>query len=141
MPSKAKKNKNKKTAKPQNKKVAVKTKKVGKTVTFQAKQKADPFGKKENVETGVRSIAPVPQVPNRPHPMMACGCGGQNCRNNQQQPQQIPDIIRQFAEQLGNGMGAQGVVVVSLPLNPDNPRAEPPNEAEVMALLRGFLGR
>lgn len=157
MPTKAKKNKNKKnakkTAKPQNKKVVVKAKKKGKTVTFQAKPKVDPFGKrslpafksdgtpvgKVNVETGVRSPAPAPQVPNRPHPMMVCGCGDPNCRNSrpqQPQQQQIPDIIRQFAEQLGNDMGAQSVVVVGLPLNPANPRTEPPTQEELVGMLR-----
>jgi len=154
MPTKAKKNakKNaKKTAKPQNKKVAVKAKKNGKTVTFQARPATDPFAKKANVETGVRpAAAPVPQVPNRPHPMMVCACGDPNCRNSRPQPQQpqpqqrnpneIPPFIRQLAEDLGTQMGAQHVMVVGIPLNPANPRTEPPSNAEVESLLRAILG-
>jgi len=173
MPTKAKKNKNakknaKKTAKPQNKKVAINAKKNGKTVTFQAKPKTDPFGKrslpafksdgspvgKVNVETGVRpapvAAAPAPQVPNRPHPMMVCACGDPNCRNSRPQPQQpqpqqrnpneIPPFIRQLAEDLGTQMGAQHVMVVGIPLNPANPRTEPPSQAEFEGLLRAILG-
>ena len=150
MPTKAKKNKNvknaKKTAKPQNKKVAVKAKKNGKTVTFQARPATDPFPKKANVETGVRpAAAPAPQVPNRPHPMMVCTCGDPNCRNSRQQPQQrnpneIPPFIRQLAEDLGTQMGAQHVMVVGIPFNPANPRTEPPSNAEVEGLLRAILG-
>lgn len=159
MPTKAKKNKNmkkaaKKTAKPQNKKVAVKAKKNGKTVTFQAKPQTDPFAKK-NVETGVRPVnAPVPQVPNRPHSSMVCDCGDPNCRNfaarpdavdlaarqPQQNPNEIPPFIRQLAEDLGNQVGAQHVMVVGIPLNPANPRTEPPSQAEFMNMLRGLLG-
>lgn len=157
MPTKAKKNKNvkknaKKTAKPQNKKVAVKAKKNGKTVTFQARPATDPFAKKANVETGVRpapvAAAPAPQVPNRPHPMMVCGCGDPNCRNSRPQPQpqqqrnpnEIPPFIRQLAEDLGTQMGAQHVMVVGIPLNPANPRTEPPSQAEFEGLLRAILG-
>lgn len=165
MPTKAKKNKNvkknaKKTAKPQNKKVAVKAKKNGKTVTFQARPATDPFAKKANVETGVRpAAAPVPQVPNRPHPMMVCACGNPNCRNNrparpdavdlaarqpqqqqQRNPNEIPPFIRQLAEDLGTQMGAQHVMVVGIPLNPANPRTEPPSQAEFEGLLRAILG-
>lgn len=152
MPTKNKSSKKtaKKTAKSQ-KKVPVKGKKVGKTVTFQAKPKTDPLGKrslpafksdgtpvgKVNVETGVRSPAPAPQIPNRPHPMMACGCGNPNCHGTrQQQPQQIPDFIRQLAEQMGNEMGAQSVMIVGLPLNPANPRNTAPTEAEARDALR-----
>ena len=114
--------------------------------------------KKANVETGVRpAAAPVPQVPNRPHPMMVCACGDPNCRNSRQQPQnvrmgmmppppqqrnpnEIPPFIRQLAEDLGTQMGAQHVMVVGIPLNPANPRTEPPSQAEFEGLLRAILG-
>lgn len=132
MPTKAKKNKKnaKKTAKSQNKKVVVKAKKKGKTVTFEAKPKTDPFGK----------VAHKPNDPRSNDPRV-CQCGNLDCSTtrslqSQQQPQQIPDFIRQLAEQLGNDMGAAGVVVVGIPLNPANPRTEPPTRDELIEVFR-----
>ena len=150
MPSKIKNKKNvsaKKAVKSRNKKVSVKNKKRGKTVTFQARPATDPLAKKVNVETGVRPAAAfVPQVPSRPHPMMACACGDLNCCASRQQPQQqnpneIPSFIRELAEDMGNQIGAQHVMVVGISLNPANPRTEPPSNAEVEGLLRSILGR
>lgn len=130
MPTKAKKNKKnaKKTAKPQNKKVVVKAKKKGKTVTFQAKPKTDPLGK----------VAHKPNDPCSNDPRV-CQCGNLDCSTTHSlhpQPQQIPDFIRQLAEQLGNNMGAAGVVVVGIPLNPANPRNTAPTQEELVGLLQ-----
>lgn len=140
MPTKAKKNKNakknaKKTAKPQNKKATIKTKKVGKTVTFQAKPKTDPFGKR---------TLPAIKSDGTPAGKTVCSCGNMNCCNSRPQPQSqsqrnpndIPPFIRQIAEQLGNDMGAQSVVVVGFPLNPANPRTEPPTKEEMLNIFR-----
>jgi len=131
MPTKAKKNKNaKKTAKPQNKKVAVKAKKNGKTVTFQSRPATDPFA-----PHGHRPNSPASNDPR------VCECGDLDCPTTQKlQHNELPPIIQQFAKELGEQMGAQHVMVVGIPLNPANPRTEPPSQAEFEGLLRAILG-
>jgi hypothetical protein len=139
-----------KNASKANERTPIKTKKVGKTITFEAKPKSDPFMSRSPLidepadspfkRTNSQALL-GPQVPNRAHPSMGCMCGNSKCLTVDAASQQngIPLFIRQLAEQLGEKMGAQGVVVIGMPLDPANPRPTAPTEAELKEILSKFL--
>lgn len=96
-----------------SKKVSVKTKKKGKTVTFQAKPKTDPF------KTGHRPNDPKSNDPK------VCECGNLDCPTTRHlQPRGIAgklDITRELVTKLRErtGAGATDISVINIPLNTD----------------------
>lgn len=132
-----------KKTKKKAKKVAVK--KEGKTVTFQAKPKTDPYTIRPEQEIlptertsdvlrttlktlinriDQRDIAtPDPLFPYLPEPEPVV-------KND------IPPDIRELATKMGEQMGAQGVVIVGFPINSPNPRSEPPTKEEMITMLK-----